>query len=453
MPEVCADVVCSIEAPCSGDGECHCGGDDGPVCADDEVCESGICLLAACVDVTCEVEGTGCGSDGECHCSTADGPLCTEYETCVPDASRCDPVIPDPRCTSGTRWTAGTQAFREATDDWGLDGVEGVRLNLGDIDGDGYVDLLVRRLPTAADDFTEEGTRSTWLLRNVDGEAFEDITQESGLLTMRTDDSGVLGRPNSMAAFADVDNDGDLDAFMGLDVTDISVSLEEWSELMINDGTGSFSFATEELADNFRRVAAPSGASFTDVDRDGNVDLWIVQYTSRGYPIQDRLHIGDGEGQFEEDTPLYGLLTADWVNIDDINAGLADSIGWGGAACDLNDDGTPELLVASYNRGPNHLWQGERDAGGVVVYENRFRRLRICLRRQLHMAGQYSTRPATARRSRTPKGCDEVGDPADRVPGRLEPRHRPRALQARRQQRVDLLRRRGQRRRHRPSDR
>ena len=29
---------------------------------------------------------------------------------------------------------------------------------------------------------------------------------------------------------------------------------------------------------------------------------------------------------------------------------------WSGNACDLNNDGDPELLAASYGRAPNHLW-------------------------------------------------------------------------------------------------
>ena len=40
---------------------------------------------------------------------------------------------------------------------------------------------------------------------------------------------------------------------------------------------------------------------------------------------------------------------------------------WAGAACDLNRDGWPELLAASYGRAPNHLWLNE---GGEFVNQS-----------------------------------------------------------------------------------
>ncbi|MEC9073045.1 MAG: CRTAC1 family protein, partial [Myxococcota bacterium] len=44
---------------------------------------------------------------------------------------------------------------------------------------------------------------------------------------------------------------------------------------------------------------------------------------------------------------------------------------WSAVACDLNGDGTPELLAASYGRAPNLLWQGARQGDGSVQYLNR----------------------------------------------------------------------------------
>ena len=54
--------------------------------------------------------------------------------------------LPEPVCTSGTQYTMGTSAFREVTDAWGLSAMEvrGFRLNVLDIDNDGYPDLWVR---------------------------------------------------------------------------------------------------------------------------------------------------------------------------------------------------------------------------------------------------------------------------------------------------------------------
>src|SRR5690242_726423 len=104
----------------------------------------------------------GCGDD--------DGGTPKPPDAGPPDAG---PSFPAPICGAGTRWAPGTLAFQERTMEWGLMGVEGVRLNVADVDGDGFADLLVRRGPATSDDFAAGGVRSTWLLRNTGTGGFE----------------------------------------------------------------------------------------------------------------------------------------------------------------------------------------------------------------------------------------------------------------------------------------
>ncbi|MEZ4365830.1 MAG: CRTAC1 family protein [Kofleriaceae bacterium] len=289
----------------------------------------------------------------------------------TPDA----PLLPA-RCNGGTSYSLGTSFFSEATSAWGLDGVLGTRMNVGDIDGDGYPDLLVRQGGGAVEDFAAEGGRHTWLLRNTGAGGFEDITESSGLLTMRGAAAARTGRPIGVVAMADVDNDGDLDVYTG---TSTSASVDvagQTSELMLNDGTGHFTLAPEGSALRaVGRVDMPAGASFTDVDRDGNLDLWVPQHndTSAGGSItllQSRLYRGDGAGGFSDDTTARGLTARPWNSTADLNAGLAHVRAWGANACDLNGDGTPELLASSYGRSPDHLWQGV-GSGADVSFTNR----------------------------------------------------------------------------------
>lgn len=371
----CEDVSCPLDGTvCSDDdGACHCGGEAGPVCGEGEVCdaEASLCLPEVCAEVTCEVDGTVCGEDGLCHCGGGDGPVCGEGEICNAEAGACEADLPDPVCTAGTRWTAGTEVFREATEDWGITGVEGTRLHLADVDGDGYVDLLVRRGTTAPEDLSAGGVRNTWLLLNDGGTGFVDVTEASGILAMREDEGPEVGRPTTIAAFGDVDNDGDLDLFTGLETSDRAASLDESSELLLNDGTGVFSLVGDEPMDAFDWLGAPAGASFADVDRDGLLDLWVTQASGLSGPIQDRLFVNVGGGELEDRTYDAGLETDPWGNIERMNAGLAHTHGWGAAACDLNGDGVTELLSPSYGRAPNHLWQGLRGDDGHVTFENR----------------------------------------------------------------------------------
>ena len=276
--------------------------------------------------------------------------------------------------TPGSKWAPGTQAFTEATSKWGLDTmkVEGVRLNAVDFDGDGWTDLLVRRGGNTGDDFAAGGARQTWLLRNNQKGGFEDVTQASGIRQLRQAPDPMKGRPGEVVAFGDVDNDGDLDVFTGFTNTAVPASAET-SELLLNNGDGTFSLGP---AENPFRFAAPTkidsvaGVSFVDFDRDGLLDLWITQNSVDYEPQQDRLYKNLGGALFQDVTLTQGLKTKPWNAIGDLNKALSHSNAWSAAACDLNNDGNPELLAASYGRAPNHLWQsGGPEAG--FVYTNR----------------------------------------------------------------------------------
>ncbi|MBX5483347.1 MAG: CRTAC1 family protein [Myxococcaceae bacterium] len=298
----------------------------------------------------------GLPCDGAC---TADERCDTERGTCVLD-------LPSKCLTDTAAWAPGTRAFVDASQAWGLLSplAEGTRISSADLDGDGFQDLAIRRVGNVRDD--PSGTRAVWLLRNT-GSTFEDVTAESGILQNRTETTSPLGRPAEVMIFADVDNDGDVDVFTGA-----SQSPVETSEILLNDGTGHFTLGP--AGSDLRRVMdAIGGASFADVNLDGRIDLWVGG-TSRpgsGTGTQDRLYLGDGSGAFFEVTDIAGLPTREWRDIADLNAGLAHTINWGTAACDLNDDGIPELLSSSYGRAPNHLWVADGITARQVHYVNR----------------------------------------------------------------------------------
>ena len=264
-----------------------------------------------------------------------------------------------PICNDGTQWADGQPAFQDATAAWGLDliNAEATRINAVDFDGDGWTDLALRRATDAPDDFSEGGTRNTWLLRNMGDGSFEDVTESSGVTTAR---GGGGARGGQVWAFADADNDGDLDLFTGL--TDLDSAYDETSDLMLNNGDGTFSLGNPGGDIRYNGDTSPAGASWVDYDRDGFVDLWIPEY----YAAQDRLYQNNGSASFTDVTYDAELATGSWTTAN-LNAGTANSMAWSGLACDLNNDGSPELMAASYGRAPNHLHQALGDGS----YANR----------------------------------------------------------------------------------
>lgn len=272
------------------------------------------------------------------------------------------------RCVDGPGWAAGAPAFRERTDEAGLRGVEGQRLSAVDLDLDGDADLVVRRTGAGPNDLSKPlAERSAWILLNVSDEGgikFLDVSERSGFFATRN--GGASGRPGDVVAFADVDNDGDLDAYAGVNSAD-GLSFGETSEILLNQvaQTGELTFILGDGGDLRRegQPDLPASAVFFDADRDGDVDLFVPEhnYGENFDFVGDRLYDNDGSGAFSDVHEQRGLVSSEWTSIEALNAGVAHTRSWSGAACDLDGDGDMELLAGSYGRSPNHLWHPQRD--------------------------------------------------------------------------------------------
>jgi enediyne biosynthesis protein E4 len=330
-----------------------------------------VLLLAVSLCACAEDEATGptqdigvvdapLGTDGD---TQTDGPLLEVSDQETDGASTCAPATP---------WEPGTPIFVEVTDDWGLTGVTGHTFSVVDYDGDGWQDLFIRHGQGDLD--FKDYAPGVWLLRNTGEGGFEDQTEASGILTPRVANEEAPWRSVHVAVFGDVNNDGNVDLF-GAFGTPAEMGIET-PDLFLGQGDGTFALGpAESMLRREGLVNSPDGAAWTDYDRDGWLDLWVahhdVSVNGSPQPLADHLYHGDGAGMFLDFSSKTGVVTFPWGDLSKLNAGQGHSWAWSAAACDLNHDGTPELLAASYGRAPNVLWQGARDEDGAVTFLNR----------------------------------------------------------------------------------
>ncbi|HEV8597994.1 MAG TPA: FG-GAP-like repeat-containing protein [Gemmatimonadales bacterium] len=127
---------------------------------------------------------------------------------------------------------------------------QGAGVALGDVDGDGLVDLFLAR--------TEGGSA---LYRNLGNWRFEDITQRAGV--------AAPDRHATGAAFADIEGDGDLDLIL--------LATLGPNAIFLNNGQARFTEHREDLGIDPVGKGATTPA-LADVDGDGDLELYVANY-------------------------------------------------------------------------------------------------------------------------------------------------------------------------------
>lgn len=159
----------------------------------------------------------------------------------------------------------------------------------------------------------------------ADRDLFSEVALPAGVHA-RFPDFGVP--PNETvvahgAAVADVNNDGLLDL--------IATGVER-NVLYLNDGAGGFRDVSDQTFVALTRPA--TGAVFFDADNDGDQDLFLATVGRQMY--LENLLVPEGELLFLDRSLEAGV---------DLEA-----IGFSVAVADVNNDGRPDVHVASYNR-------------------------------------------------------------------------------------------------------
>ena len=226
----------------------------------------------------------------------------------------------------------GDGSFSERTSQAGLsDQLGGLNMIQGDYDNDGCPDILVLR------GGWEFPIRRSLLHNNCNG-TFTDVTQKSGLLKTATS--------TQTAVWADVDNDGLLDLFVGRE--------DGQNELFRNKGDGTFEDISH--ASGVDRVAFTKAVVAADYDNDGYVDFYVSNYD--GYNF---LYHNNHNRTFSDVAQQAGV-----------------QLPWRSFAAwffDYDNDGWPDLLVNSYYQSTDEVvrtYLGQaHDAETMKLFRNR----------------------------------------------------------------------------------
>ena len=166
----------------------------------------------------------------------------------------------------GLRYLAGRGdgTFRDRSQAAGFAGLYGgLNLVQADYDNDGATDLLVLRGGWLG----RHGRIPNSLLHNDGHGTFTDVTFAAGL--------AAVDYPTQAAAWADYDNDGDLDLYVGNEADD---NYPFPSQLFRNQGDGTFVDVAAAAGVANGRMA--KGVAWADFDGDGFPDLYVSNYNT-----------------------------------------------------------------------------------------------------------------------------------------------------------------------------
>ncbi len=317
----------------------------------------------------------------------------------------------------------GGKGFIDKSDESGLSKIRGTHImSAADYNNDGWMDLFVSRpFGSRLGDFV--------LLRNNQDGTFSDVTVTSGLL--KKDKERHKRILTWISLWGDIDNDGDLDLFVGtwgfyngVDVSSYSTpfSGNMESTLYRNDG-GIFVDVTQAYGlDKIIRGRNIFGGAFGDFDGDGYIDMaltpqWMpsaillkneggqrfvetellesktwgfmasfldfnqdglldlyVGGSGSAYGVTEQTVFGESFDSFNNETTLW-IQKADgtWEDRSDFFSGNMPMATMGTNYGDLNNDGAYDFYLGTGSPEgwlvlPNLMFMGQRDNGKVVGY-------------------------------------------------------------------------------------
>ena len=220
----------------------------------------------------------------------------------------------------------GKEGFKDKTRELRLNEIAGgLNLTPADYDNDGDLDIYVSRGAW----LWGEGKIPDSLLQRQDDGTYLDVTFSAGM--------GRENYPSQASAWADYDNDGDLDLYVGNEHSSDNNSVSERngqvkgivapSKLFKNNGDGTFVDVTSEAGVSNHRFC--KGCVWGDLNNDQWPDIVVSNLSG-----PNRLYINNKDGTF-----------TDWAD----QAGIIDPFNsfpvW---VWDFNNDGIEDIFIAGY---------------------------------------------------------------------------------------------------------
>jgi tetratricopeptide (TPR) repeat protein len=238
----------------------------------------------------------------------------------------------------------GRGGYRDASAQLKAAGVHcGRGVNMGDVDGDGDLDVFVSNYRLDPDFLWLNDGRGN--LTNVAG-----ARGVAGELVR-----GAYGHTIG-SAWGDLDGDGDLDLVAANLAHPRFIDFSDKTYVYLQGPDGRFTDRREELGIAFEETH--SDPTLFDADNDGDLDLFLTSvYPGRPSFLYRNLLVETGELRFRDES---------WVS------GLRVFNGWGAAVADVDGDGDLDLAVASGSR--TQLFLNEGAPGRSLLLRLRGRR-------------------------------------------------------------------------------